>query len=70
MMGFFFGVFALVAMWEAVAPGRSTNVDRWARWPSNLGIVALNTVLVRLLLPFLGKVTRYAINRRQWAQPD
>ncbi len=50
-LGFFFGVFALMALWEVLAPRRSAPLGRWARWPSNLGIVVLNTVLVRLLLP-------------------
>jgi len=47
----FFGVLALMALWELAAPRRSAALGRWARWPSNLGIVALNTVVVRLMLP-------------------
>ena len=50
-LGFFFGVLAVMALWEAAAPRRPAALSRWARWPSNLGIVALNTALVRLLLP-------------------
>jgi sterol desaturase/sphingolipid hydroxylase (fatty acid hydroxylase superfamily) len=50
-VGFFFGILATVAVWEVVAPRRPASVGRWGRWPSNLGIVVLNTVLVRLLLP-------------------
>ncbi len=47
----FAGVFALMAVWELLAPRRVRPVPRLARWPSNLGVVVLNTVLVRLLLP-------------------
>lgn len=50
-LSFFFGVLALMALWEVVAPRRPAPLRRWARWPSNLGIVALNTVLVRVILP-------------------
>src|SRR5260370_15395485 len=44
---FFLGIFGLVAVWEAMAPCRRRRPKRWLRWPSNLGIVALNTTLVR-----------------------
>ena len=50
-LGAFLGVFALMAGWEAIAPRRARAVSRWVRWPSNLGLVALNTVLLRFLLP-------------------
>jgi len=50
-IGFFFGVFAAMAAWEWLAPRRALSVSRVWRWTSNLGIVALNTALVRLLLP-------------------
>ena len=50
-LGFFFGVFAVVGLWEAVAPRRSLTVSRALRWASNLGLVVLNTVLLRLLFP-------------------
>ena len=44
-------VFALVASGEALFPRRVQQIGRLVRWPNNLGLVALNTVLVRLLLP-------------------
>ncbi len=47
----FAGVFALMALWELLAPRRPLTIGRWRRWPSNLGIVALDTLLVRLLFP-------------------
>jgi sterol desaturase/sphingolipid hydroxylase (fatty acid hydroxylase superfamily) len=40
-----------MALWEAVAPRRARSYSRLKRWPSNLAIVALNTVLVRVLIP-------------------
>ena len=50
-LGLFFGVFALVAMWELLAPLRALTVSRPMRWAGNLGLVVLNTVLLRLLFP-------------------
>lgn len=32
-------------------PRRGPILSRWRRWPSNLAIVALNTILLRLLMP-------------------
>src|SRR6266853_765468 len=40
-----------MALWEAAAPRRARSYSRLRRWPSNLSIVALNTVLVRVLMP-------------------
>ncbi len=48
---FFLGIFALMVLWEFVTPRRERSLSRWVRWPSNLGIVALNTLLLRILLP-------------------
>lgn len=50
-LGFFFGVFALVGLWEMAAPRRALTVSKALRWTSNLGIVVLNTVLLRLIFP-------------------
>lgn len=50
-LGFFIGVFAAVALWEVLAPRRALTLGRTVRWGSNLGIVALNTLIVRLLFP-------------------
>lgn len=47
----FAGVFALMALWEVLAPRRKRMVARTLRWPNNLGVVAVDTLLVRLLLP-------------------
>ena len=47
----FGGVFALMAAWELSGPRRKQSVGRGWRWPNNLGIVALDTLLVRVLFP-------------------
>jgi sterol desaturase/sphingolipid hydroxylase (fatty acid hydroxylase superfamily) len=50
-VGCFAAVFAVMALWEWVAPRRHLTVGRGARWPSNLGILAIDIIAVRLLVP-------------------
>ena len=50
-LGFFLGVFAVIAAWEVFAPRRALTVSKALRWTSNLSLVVLNTVLLRLLFP-------------------
>lgn len=49
--GAFLGVFAVVAVWEVLSPQRARLLSRGLRWRSNLGIVLINTLLVRLFFP-------------------
>jgi len=46
----FIGVLAVMAAWERLMP-RRTLIQGYKRWPANLGIVALNGLIVRLLIP-------------------
>jgi len=50
-LGFFVGVFALMAVWELLAPRRVLSVSKAQRWVSNLGLVVINTLLLRLVFP-------------------
>jgi sterol desaturase/sphingolipid hydroxylase (fatty acid hydroxylase superfamily) len=65
-LGFFVGILAVMALWEGVAPRRPSRLGRWARWPSNLGIVTLNTVLVWLLLPTTAVALAMVGERAGW----
>ena len=47
----FAAVLAAMALWEVRAPRRARPLSRRRRWPANLGIVVLNTLLVRALFP-------------------
>ncbi len=47
----FASVFATMALWEVLAPRRRQAIGRAKRWPSNLGVVALDTLIVRILFP-------------------
>jgi sterol desaturase/sphingolipid hydroxylase (fatty acid hydroxylase superfamily) len=50
-LGGFLGVLAVMALWELCAPRRRLSASRWRRWTSNLGIVAVDALMLRLLLP-------------------
>jgi sterol desaturase/sphingolipid hydroxylase (fatty acid hydroxylase superfamily) len=50
-LGFFVGIFAMMALWEWYAPRRRLTLSRRIRWSNNLGLVAFNTLLLRLLFP-------------------
>jgi sterol desaturase/sphingolipid hydroxylase (fatty acid hydroxylase superfamily) len=50
-LGFFVGTFALMALWEGYSPRRVPTLSKAMRWTNNLGLVALNTLLLRLLFP-------------------
>jgi sterol desaturase/sphingolipid hydroxylase (fatty acid hydroxylase superfamily) len=47
----FGGIFILMAAWECFLPRRKQAIRRTWRWPNNLGIVAVDTVLVRIVFP-------------------
>jgi sterol desaturase/sphingolipid hydroxylase (fatty acid hydroxylase superfamily) len=50
-VAFFLLVFAVIGVWEVVAPRRALTASKAMRWTSNLGIVVLNTLLLRLVFP-------------------
>ncbi len=50
-LGCFVGVLLVMALWEVLAPRRRLTVGWPLRWASNLGLVVLNTLAVRLLIP-------------------
>ena len=50
-LGAFVAVLVTMALWEVFTPRRSSSYSRIRRWANNLGIVALNTALVRIVLP-------------------
>lgn len=63
---FFLGILAGMAAWELVAPRRRHEIPRLLRWGSNLGIVALNTVLVRVAFPLLAVGLAALAEQRGW----
>jgi sterol desaturase/sphingolipid hydroxylase (fatty acid hydroxylase superfamily) len=52
-LGFFFGIFTLIALLEWLAPRRALTTSKTSRWFTNLAIIVLNPISVRLVFPVL-----------------
>lgn len=50
-LGFFFAIFAIMAVWELRTPRRALQTSKAVRWTNNLALTALNSALVRAILP-------------------
>ncbi|MEM9050215.1 MAG: sterol desaturase family protein [Pseudomonadota bacterium] len=50
-MAVFMAVLAGLAVWELAAPRRRQEIPRLLRWSNNLAVVALDSLLVRLVFP-------------------
>lgn len=50
-LGFFFGILAVMALWELVTPRRALTASKVFRWINNLGVVFLNSFLLRIIFP-------------------
>jgi len=48
---FFFGILLIMALWEFAAPKRRLTASKALRWINNLGIVFLDSFLVRIIFP-------------------
>ena len=65
-LGAFLGVLALMAAWEALAPRRALSVSKARRWASNLGIVFLNSALLRIIFPATAVTVAVLAQERGW----
>ncbi len=50
-LGFFLGILVIMFLWEVFAPRRNLTTSKTTRWVSNLGLVAIDSIIVRLALP-------------------
>lgn len=50
-LGAFLSMIIAMAIWEGLAPRRRRKLPRMGRWAINFAIVALNTLLLRLIFP-------------------
>ena len=50
-LGFFLGVFFIMALWELIVPRRKLLVPKLLRWTNNLALVIINSLVLRLLFP-------------------
>src|SRR3982750_1151310 len=59
-------VFSALALWEVLSPRRTMLIGRARRWPANLGILVLDAVLVRLLIPVAAVGVAVIAAERGW----
>jgi sterol desaturase/sphingolipid hydroxylase (fatty acid hydroxylase superfamily) len=62
----FLAVFAMMALWEILAPRRTQAHGRLVRWSSNLGVVALNTAILRIVFPTAAMGVGLIAEARGW----
>jgi sterol desaturase/sphingolipid hydroxylase (fatty acid hydroxylase superfamily) len=62
----FLGILALMAAWEVAAPRRRREIPRILRWSNNLGVVVVDTILVRLTFPIAAVGLALVAEERGW----
>jgi len=62
----FLAILGALALWESAAPDRRAEIPRLIRWTNNIAILALDTVLVRLLIPLLPVAAAELATARGW----
>ncbi len=65
-LGFFLGIFAVMAVWELLAPRRKLTVSKAVRWVNNLGLVFFNSAILRLLFPAAAVGMAVLATERGW----
>ena len=50
-LGFFSGILGAMSLWELAAPRRVLAVPKMLRWINNIGIVVINSFLLRIIFP-------------------
>src|ERR1039457_7110987 len=63
---FFFGILAIVAVWEVIAPRRLLIDNKGHRWFTNLSLVVIDTIVVRFFLPVLPVGMAIMAQQRGW----
>jgi sterol desaturase/sphingolipid hydroxylase (fatty acid hydroxylase superfamily) len=64
--GFFFGILIIMYLWELITPRRPLATSKSARWFSNLGLVLIDSVIVRLAFPAGLAGVAFLAQQRGW----
>jgi sterol desaturase/sphingolipid hydroxylase (fatty acid hydroxylase superfamily) len=65
-LGFFFGILILMFLWELIAPRRPLTTSKIIRWFSNLGLVLIDSIVVRLVFPTALAGIAFLAQQRGW----
>lgn len=64
--GVFISILLAIAMWEILVPRRTLTQDKKYRWANNLGLVVLNTLILRVVFPVAAVGAAVFAQANQW----
>lgn len=64
--GCFFGILILMIAWETIAPLRKPAAPKLMRWFSNIGLLAIGTLLLRAVFPLAAVGVAAMAAEQQW----
>jgi len=62
----FAAIFIAMMLWEVLAPKRVLSVSKRQRWTHNIGLLLLNSLVLRLLFPAAAIGIAYAVANAGW----
>ena len=62
----FLGMLVLIGLWEWLAPRRAPKLSKLLRWSHNLGLVVINSLLLRLVFPAAAVGMASYTSEHQW----
>ena len=65
-LGLFASVFIIMFIWELLAPRRNLTASKPVRWANNLVLMALNSIVLRLLFPAAAVGMAYSADNLGW----
>jgi len=65
-MSFFVGMLCIMGIWEIKKPKRALLIPKYLRWSNNLGLVVLNSFLLRLVFPTAAVGAAVLANQHGW----
>lgn len=63
---FFFGIFAIMAIWELSFPRRQLTTSKLVRWFGNLSITVVDLLVIRFMFPILALETAIIAANNGW----
>ena len=64
--GVFLGMLMVMAGWESRLPRRTCSISKSVRWLNNIGLILLNSVLLRILFPTAAAGVALFCQRQGW----
>jgi len=64
--GFFGGILAVMGLWEMLAPKRPLVEPRTRRWFTNLALVVIDSLILRIFFPILALGFAFWLNHKGW----